>query len=405
MRNRNAHLTGSVLPRPGVPDSGNGNGNGTGINKERSKPGPKPKLGIAMTPAQRQAKLRKLKRQAAQDRRLKQWQQGLGEKFDKENSVNRGRLHSESSHAPENLEAIRHAQNRDALTGGVSPEQLAEISTWQREAPTGGGKRVRPEGYGNYKSSDYSGNESQIANPVRAIEVQQSGKFNLREFVEGHFRQILYCAWPPEKAPGPEGKEVPAWDCYLQCRLCPYETTPARLYSNTLIVRAKTHVRSYHLTEFQNWQGVDEDRLPAWLDPLREKQLRGEPLKSECPIKAKHEEWRLKAKERYEQAVNLMPDVLKIETQADDADYELIEFGRSLRDRMKESVVCPTCRAPVFLPPEVAPKPDMKPLSHHKRDVPSGGVAGIVGIQDARLALRIAMNLCIDTCSPDLDED
>lgn len=371
--NPNARLAGSVLSHP--------------------KPGRKPKHDVAMTPAQRKANERKRKRWAAQQafdqRRLKQWDQG---RFDKENSVNKGRLHGESSQAPEKIDAIRHGQYRDALTGGVSPEQLAQISTWQGEAPTGGGKRVRPAGHGDYKNSDYSGNESQIANPIAFSEVvtAKSGrKFNLREFVETHFRQILYCAYPNEVAIGPEGRDVPAWSCYLQCSLCSYETTNfkrfkthSRLYSNEPIARAKTHVRDYHLAEFQNWQVDDHEELPAWLDPIREKQLRGEPLKHECPVKAKHEEWRLKAKQRYEEAVSLMPLSLAIEC-------------------MKESVICPICKVPIFLPPEVAPKPDMKLLSSPKRDVPSA----TVGIVDARLALRIAMNQYVaDTSSPDPDE-
>jgi hypothetical protein len=390
-KNPNAILIGSALSRPGVSSNGNGSS---------PKPGRKPKHNVAMTPAQRKANERERKRQAAEDRMLKQWQNSGQKKFDKENPVTRGRLHRESSHAPDNIEAIRHAQNQAALTGGYSPEELARISTELREAPTGGGKRERPEGYGDYKNSDYSGNESQIANPFSEVVTTKSGrKFNLREFVETHFREILYCAYPREIAVGPEGKDVPAWHCYLQCQLCPYESTPARLYSDLLIVRAKAHVRSYHLAEFQNWQPVS-DELPAWIDPIREKQLRGETLKLECPVKAKHEEWRLKAKERYEEAINLMPHVLAIEKESNAADYDLVVFGRNLRERMKECIVCSTCRAPIFLPPEVAPKPDMKLLSHPKKDERTD----ITGIQDARLALRIAMNQCIDTCSPDPDE-
>jgi len=372
--NPNAQLAGSGLSRTD-----------TALRRRLGRP---PKHKVAMPPSIRTKESRERKK-------LKLWEEGgLKAKFNKENSVAQGRQHVESIKSPEQIEEIRHGQARDAIAGGLSPEQLAGLTTFNDPIPSGGGRRVRPEGYGGYKNQEGGGtgkNEPQIKHPVRERSEKKNRKKQrdalkqsiLQGFIEIHFIQATFCLLPDEDTADEQ--------IYLICKLCPYETDRTDRNDRdikTAFREAEWHVLQNHLPELEVYR---KDKLPARVNPAQEKQLTDKP--HECPDKAKHEPWRLKAAERFKQAIERTNGT-----------------HDSLRQEEKESVCCPTCHAVIFLPPEpaAAPRDDKKRKAEGEwryaranRDEDKVEPRRI----DASLARQIAKNQCFADVGSLAEED
>lgn len=345
-KNPNAILIGSSLPRRGRPP----------------KPGG-PVPDKVRKQAQRQRD--KLEREAAE--RNAAWD-AYKSRFEKDNSVRKGRLPKERSRSNTDIEKILHALSRDSKIqeSNFPSSILGSVDTVDH------GHRVKAEGYGNYTNNEGWANskglveagrsrrtdlpEAQVQNALsmyqkwgaagaKGLETVENAK-KLREFAEANFNPV-------------QRIDADSTQTYLSCKLpmdaktrkfcgapksqtCLYDTelmesdpeAPENDFTEEQWKEAERHVQIFHSRELGRYL---REALPAWMNRSREHQLKGKPVEGECPNKAQHEEWRLKAVER---------------------DKEALERGDK---RKREELACPVCHQTIYIPPLPKYAPDYSP--------------------------------------------
>jgi len=307
------------------------------------------------------------------EKKDQQWKD-LSEAVKKEHNDRRGRFAEEDSKAPADIERIFHGKSR---SGQVVTDSLGQVLGYDLIEDKNGafqsldrGRRVRPEGYGSYTNQEGFSNsewlfeagrsrranlgEGQESNPTRYgwryVDKDALGDERLQIFAEENFDQISVCPLPRiriEDEDDYDGMQTALCCGQLMSSKtrkalhapkgtrCDYVTDEMTATDSGEVCdeqwrQAKQHILECHKRDFR--EGIREKQKPNF--------------DGKCSPED-HEQWRKKAVERHDKAVE---DLDRIVGQYA-GPVPACEETEKLKSLIKEAVACPHCGATIYLPP------------------------------------------------------
>jgi len=178
-----------------------------------------------------------------------------------------------------------------------------------------GGRRGKPEGYGNFSDQEGYATSASLARGQTEVPAQQrygtspTSVAQWKRFEEKQQDAYLAAAvWSflDENFESKTKTEDGINKVWLRCKLCGWQSAPASEIDDEIDIdeldanqwqwdTASDHARHVHETELSRFM---RQNLPAWISKARERRLENKKIKGECPRKAEHESMRLKAVER-----------------------------------------------------------------------------------------------------------